>query len=113
MRVRAAILLWLSTCLAATAQVPDVKQTNWRYDEDWSVLRAAPPGGPWWRPFKYAPLAAGGAAWASFGLEARLRYEGFRGNLSGDGPAPDDGYFWRRFMPTPTSTSGRSGPSVS
>jgi hypothetical protein len=99
MRVRAAILVWLSTCLAATAQVPDVKQSNWRYDEDWSVLRDAPPGGPWWRPFKYAPLAADGAAWASFGLEARLRYEGFRGNLWGGGPASDDGYLWRRFMP--------------
>jgi hypothetical protein len=94
-----AAALLLAAPIPATAGSPDVKQSNWRWDEDWSVLRGAHPGGPWWLPFKYVPLAADGSAWASFGIEARLRYEGFENNLWGAGPAPDDGYLWRRVMP--------------
>ncbi|WGF90278.1 alginate export family protein [Marinivivus vitaminiproducens] len=85
--------------ITAFADAPEVMQSNWRWDEDWSVLRDAPPDGPWWQPLKYVPLSADSSAWASFGMEARLRYEGFRNNLWGDGPAPDDGYLWRRVMP--------------
>lgn len=92
-----AVLLAIST--PALADFPLVEQTNWRWDEDWTALRDAPPGGPWWRPFKYVPLNADGSAYASFGLEARLRHEGFENNLWGAGPAPDDGYLWRRVMP--------------
>ncbi|HEV7326499.1 MAG TPA: hypothetical protein VGN91_15665 [Bosea sp. (in: a-proteobacteria)] len=94
-----AAALLLAAPMPATADLPEVKQSNWRWDEDWSVLRGAQPGGPWWLPFKYVPLAADGSAWASFGIEARLRYEGFENNLWGAGPAPDDGYLWRRVMP--------------
>lgn len=93
------VLLLFALPISASADAPEVKQSNWRWDEDWSVLRETPPGGPWWLPFKYVPLSADGSAWASFGMEARLRYEGFENNLWGAGPAPDDGYLWRRIMP--------------
>lgn len=85
----------------AAAEMPDVAQSNWRYDEDWSALRALPKSGddPWWRAAKYQPLHAAGSDYVSFGLEVRARYEGFRGNLWGGGDAPDDAYLWVRAMP--------------
>jgi hypothetical protein len=94
-------LVMMAAPFAASARTPEVEQTNWRYDEDWSVLRDAPagPDAPWWRPVKYVPLGADGDIYASFGLEARARQEGFRNNLWGGGDAPDDGYLWLRLMP--------------
>ncbi len=97
--VAAALAALLAMPISAWGTTPEVKQSNWRWDEDWSVARAAPPGGPWWRPFKYVPLDPNGSGWVSFGVEARLRYEGFANNSWGAGPAPDDGYLWRRIMP--------------
>ena len=77
-----------------------VPQVNWRYDEDWSVLRdARGSDDAWWEAAKYLPLDARGDVYLSTGLEARLRYEGFRDNLWGAADAPDDGYLWLRLMP--------------
>lgn len=100
-RVVGTVLLVLAASNAANAQTAEVEQSNWRYDEDWSVLRDAPAGvqEPGWQPAKYVPLNADGEIYTSFGLEARARYEGFRGNLWGSGDAPDDGYLWLRAMP--------------
>jgi len=86
---------------AAAAEMPNVAQSNWRYDEDWTVLRHLPESedDPWWRAAKYQPLRADGSVYASFGLEARARYEGFRGNVWGGGDAPDDAYLWLRAIP--------------
>lgn len=94
----AASLLVVAPMPVAAAS-PEPEQSNWRWDEDWSVLRGASPGGAWWRPFKYLPLRADGSIWASFGIETRLRYERFENNMWGAGPAADDGYLWRRIMP--------------
>lgn len=85
----------------AMAQTDMPAQINWRYDEDWTALRDAPvePDAPWWLPAKDVNIWASGEVYASFGLEVRARYEGFRNNFWGDPPAPDDGYLWLRAMP--------------
>lgn len=100
---RALVLLVLTAApWPASAHTVAVEQTNVRYDEDWSVLRSAPVDAerqPWWLPLKYVPLDAEGSVYASFGLEARARYEGLANNLWGGAPAPDDGYLWLRLAP--------------
>lgn len=97
--IRRIVLLALLVPSAALAAEPE--QSNWRHDEDWSVLRgrATEPGDPWWLPVKDVPLAVGDRVYASFGLELRARHEGFRGNFWGGSPVPDDGYLWLRAMP--------------
>jgi hypothetical protein len=93
-------LILLTAAGAAGAQELPVDQVPWRYDEDWSVLRGrAVDDPPWWLPAKYVPLDRDGRLWLSSGLEARARYEGFRGNEWGSAGAPDDGYLWLRFFP--------------
>ena len=85
--------------VSATAQnLP--AQVNWRYDEDWSILRYQDLSKlPDWVPAKYQPLSADGFSWLSTGIEARARYEGYQNNLWGSGPAPNEGYWWLRLMP--------------
>lgn len=86
-------------CGWAQAQAP-VDIVNWRYDEDWSVLRNSPaPDQGFWIPYKYIPLTTDGDVYLSTGLEARWRYEGFEDNLWGTAEAPDDGYTWTRLLP--------------
>ncbi len=69
-----------------------------RYKENWSDLAdEANRTGRWTEPFKYVPLANAGAVYLTTGLEARLRYEGFKGLAFGD--APDQGYVWQRLLP--------------
>ncbi len=98
MRSAAALILLLSS--AAGAQDLPVDQINWRYDEDWSVLRTSRVDNPpWWLPAKYVPLDPSGSAWASFGIDSRIRFEGFEGNNWGSAAEPDDGYLWLRLMP--------------
>jgi len=93
-------LVALSLCGGlAQAQQP-VDQLNWRYDEDWSVLRnSIPDPDHGWLPFKYLPLTDDGDVYLSTGFEARWRYEGFDDNLWGTAEAPDDGYHWMRLLP--------------
>lgn len=91
------ILFLLAALLPMVAAAQEAEQTNLRYDEDWSVLSAAPREG--WREAKYIPLTDDGAAYLTLGGEARARFEGFDDNLWGDPPAPDDGYLWLRVMP--------------
>ena len=98
MRIASALTLLLPA--AAAAQAVPVDQVNWRYDEDWSVLRTAASGdAPWWLPAKYVPLGAGGSDWLSLGVDSRVRYEGLKGNNWGSADTPDDGYLWFRLMP--------------
>lgn len=94
---------WLAALLfAPSARGQALPQTvNWRYDEDWSILRDRKPGAgdPWWLPAKYVPLDKSGRVTLTTGIDARIRHEGFSGNEWGSGPAPDDGYLWLRAMP--------------
>lgn len=97
--MRRGLALAMAFAPAAAPALP-VDQVNWRYDEDWSVLRDQPvEDAPWWLPAKYQPLTEDGSFWLSTGLEARARYEGFRGADWGSAEAPDDGYLWLRLMP--------------
>jgi hypothetical protein len=77
--------------------VTEVAQTNVRYDEDWSVIRAEPRSG--WRSAKYIPIDGDGVIYLTLGAEARARVEAFDNNRWGDPPTPDDGYLWLRLMP--------------
>lgn len=95
MRRAAAAVAALAASAAAAAPVEPV---NWRYDEDWSVLREpANRSGAWWEAAKYRPI--GELGYLSLGIEARARHEGFASNRLAGGDAPDDGYLWLRLMP--------------
>ena len=92
-----AIAMFLSMP-AAAQNLP--AQVNWRYDEDWSILRDQDLSKfPDWIPAKYQPLSADGSSWISTGIEARARFEGYQNNLWGSAPAPDEKYWWLRLMP--------------
>lgn len=105
-------LLLASTLVAAPAiaQTREAWEpptlTTTRYDEDWTVL-ADPDSrtGRWTEPFKYIPL--GGDAYATTGVELRVRSEGYRDNLWGGAEAPNDGYRWVRFVPHADIHAGR------
>lgn len=72
--------------------------TTLRYDEDWSTLAdPANRTGHWTEPFKYIPL--GDDAYATTGVELRVRNESYRDNLWGAAAAPDDSYQWIRLVP--------------
>ncbi|SNS31495.1 Alginate export [Sphingomonas laterariae] len=94
-----AILAFIVALLLPRAAAAQVDQLNWRYDEDWTVLRDRQQRDHWWQAAKYQPLDGAGDAYVSAGLEARARYEGFDNNLWGGADAPDDGYLWLRLMP--------------
>lgn len=80
--------------------------TTTRYDEDWSNLaEAAERTGRWTEQFKYVPL--GPDAYATTGVELRVRSESLGNNLWGGADAPDDGYQWVRFVPHVDLHSGR------
>lgn len=96
----------LAALLPLAAQAQEVDRTNLRYDEDWSALRDTTREG--WTRAKYVPLDRYSDAYLSLGGEMRVRFEGFRGNLWGDPPAPDDGYLWLRAMP---HADLRAGPT--
>ncbi|MET0506349.1 MAG: alginate export family protein, partial [Luteibacter sp.] len=69
-----------------------------RYTEDWSWL--ADPAlrkGHWTEALKYIPLTGDGTVYLTTGLEARVRYEGYR-NVNW-GASPNDSYVWHRLMP--------------
>jgi hypothetical protein len=72
--------------------------TTTRYDEDWSKLAdPAERTCRWTEPFKYVPL--GDDAYATAGVELRVRSESYRDNLWGGADAPHDSYQWIRFVP--------------
>lgn len=98
--MRCASALLFALCPFGGAQAQDVPLTALRHDEDWSVLRDAPPtDGDWRRPLKYRPLDEEGRIWLTLGGEARTRYEAYANNLWSQSPAPDDGYLWIRAVP--------------
>ena len=77
-----------------------VKQTPLRYDEDWSTLRNYDSATlPSWTNWKYQPLSSDGNIWLSTGVEARLRYEGYRNNAWGSLETANDDPSWFRVMP--------------
>lgn len=96
------LIAGIMTATPATAQRHEPWQpptlTTTRYDEDWSNL-ADPDerSGRWTEPFKYVPL--GDDAYATTGVELRVRNESYRDNLWGGADEPDDGYRWFRFVP--------------
>lgn len=93
------ILVGLFPVVAHAQDIP-VKQSNWRYDEDWSVLRDCDPARlPDWAALKYRPLTRDGGIWISTGVEARVRYEGYENNEWGSAAKPNDGPLWFRLMP--------------
>jgi len=101
-----AILVTLS--VPGYSQQAPVEQTNWRYDEDWSVLRdkdsARLPG---WTTVKYQPLTGDGSVWVSTGIEARARVEDYRGDQRWSAGTPDNGTLWLRVMPHADLHAGR------
>lgn len=92
-------LVTVCASLLPVAAAAQVTQLNWRYDEDWTVLREPAAEAHWWHAAKYQSFDAQGKAYVSAGLEARARYEGFNNNGWGGADAPDDGYLWLRLMP--------------
>ena len=82
--------------IANKRQAPEV--TPERHTEDWSHLDdPSKRTGHWTEKFKYIPLSSDGLSYLTMGLEARVRYEGFRNPNWGS--RPDDSYVWHRFMP--------------
>lgn len=95
-------LYTLALAMAGTAHAQDapVDPVNWRYDEDWSVLRDRDlETEPRWIRAKYLPLDDDGRSWLSTGVEARARYEGYRGDEWGSAGRPDRATVWLRVMP--------------
>lgn len=74
--------------------------TNSRYGEDWSYLRdPTNRTGADWERTKFIPLDTAGDTFLTLGADIRLRYEGYRANLWGDPPKPNEGYGWSRILP--------------
>lgn len=72
--------------------------TTERYNEDWSLLAdPAKRTGRWTEPFKYLRLDDNANVYLTTGVELRVRYERYRGNVWGS--APDEGYVWKRALP--------------
>jgi len=72
--------------------------TTERYNEDWSLLAdPARRSGHWTEAFKYLPLGTTPGVYLTTGIELRVRYERYRGNVWGS--APDEGYVWKRALP--------------
>jgi hypothetical protein len=94
----AALVLLLASGPVRSASPPAF--TNTRYGRGYGYLRdpAARTGDPF-EPYKFVPLDPTGASFASFGADLRLRYEGYRNNLWGEPPKPNEGYGWSRIMP--------------
>jgi hypothetical protein len=96
------LLVVAALAVPAQAQTHEAWQpptlTTTRYDEDWSRL-ADPDArtGRWTEPFKYVPIGAD--AYATTGVELRVRNESYRDNLWGSAAAPDDSYQWLRLVP--------------
>jgi hypothetical protein len=98
------LLLALAAALAAQEPAsgsdrapPPIRK--WRYDEDYSYLRAEPDAtGSWWEALKYIPHGEGDLH-LTFGAEFRIRYEAYANDLWGGAPVPDHDYFWLRAMP--------------
>lgn len=95
--------LSVTSPLSAQAQVStDIERAPTlsieRHSENWSYLAdPAKRAGHWTEPFKYVPLDASGSVYLTAGVEARMRFEGYKGSFWGS--APDDSYVWRRLMP--------------
>lgn len=101
-RIAAPALAILALATPAAAQRREAWQpptlTTTRYDEDWSTL--ADPGartGRWTEEFKYIPIAE--QAYATTGVELRVRSESYHENLWGGADAPSEDYQWTRLVP--------------
>ena len=104
----AAALSLILVPAVARAQDSPVDQVNWRYDEDWSVIKDKDPATlPSWAPVKYQPLSGDGSAWISAGIEGRVRYEGYQDNEWGGAEKPNDSPVWLRVMPHLDLHAGR------
>ena len=69
-----------------------------RYEDDYSFLRDAACRSDVWAPVKYVALDPEGSVYASFGADARLRYEYFDNALWGRGVQDSNGYVLQRYL---------------
>jgi Alginate export len=93
-------LAWSSPGHAQSAPAdPDARPAyqQYRYDEDWSVLRDAPRPRDAWDRVKYVPLNDNGW-YLSAGGEARWRYERVRDPGFGSQPDDPSGYVLQRYL---------------
>jgi Alginate export len=91
---------WASPARTQNAPAdPDGRPTyqQYRYDEDWSVLRYAPQPRDPWDGVKYVPLNDNGW-YLSAGGEARWRYERVRDPAFGSQPDDPSGYMLQRYL---------------
>ncbi len=79
----------------ACPERPDYR--NLRYEENWRSLADPTCIDSLFDRFKHISLGASGARYASFGGEARLRYEYLENGAFGSDP-PDNGYFLKRAL---------------
>ena len=98
--VLALTLTWASP--ARTQSVPSEAYARpgyqqYRYDEDWSVLKDAPQHQDPWDGVKYVPLNRDGW-YLSTGGEARWRYEQVRDPGFGSQPDDPSGYMLQRYL---------------
>jgi Alginate export len=104
----AGLLAWVFTLTVAWASParpqnapadPTARPTyqQYRYDEDWSVLKDAPQPRDAWDAVKYVPLNEDGW-YLSAGGEARWRYERVRDPGFGSQPDDPSGYMLQRYL---------------
>jgi len=95
-----ALVIAIAMIFAVPAAAQDLPaQVNWRYDEDWSVLRGADLGATddVWDRLKFIPLTRDASVWLTVGGQLRERGEYFRHFLFGSSqPEDTDAYLLSR-----------------
>src|SRR5690348_179061 len=69
-----------------------------RWDEDWSYLKDPARRSDLFDPVKYVPFNDSGNSYASFGGQARYRYDYFNNSNFGAGPEDNDGFHLTRLL---------------
>jgi Alginate export len=90
------IILFATMCASALGAEQPAFQTL-RYNEDWSFLADPAQHTDWFDPVKYVPLD-GTNVYASFGGEARLKYERYDQPVFNQKPADNDGFLLQRYL---------------
>lgn len=90
------IILFAAMCAVALGAERPAFQTL-RYNEDWSFLANPSNRTDWLDPVKYIPLD-GTNVYASFGGEARLKYERYDQPVFNQKPADSDGFLLQRYL---------------
>ncbi len=90
------IILFAATCALARGTEQPVFQTL-RYNEDWSFLADPSRRTDWLDPVKFVPLD-GTNVYASFGGDARLKYERYDQPVFNQKPADNTGFLLQRYL---------------